>query len=95
MMLGMEKKTPFEKVIGKVGSQAKLADLLGLKQSTVSYWAKTGIPAERAVELENATGGLVPRSLARPDLWGAPFCGEVETAETPAFIAEKAAGVAR
>ena len=90
MMLGMEKKTPFEKVIEKVGSQSKLADLLGLKQSTVSYWAKIGVPAERAVELETATGGLVPRWLARPDLWDAPFRGEIPSAQAPAVVAKDA-----
>ncbi len=91
--IGVKVTTPFEKVIEKVGSQCKLADLLGIKQSTVSYWAKTGIPAERAVELENATGGLVPRSLARPDLWDAPFRG-IEAPQAPR-AGDKEAGVIR
>ena len=68
----MTSKTAFNEVIARLGSQAKLANLLGIKQSTVSYWAKTGIPAERAVEIESATDGLVPRWLCRPDLWPAP-----------------------
>jgi DNA-binding transcriptional regulator YdaS (Cro superfamily) len=68
----MKSKTAFEEVVAKLGSQTKLANLLGLKQSTVSYWAKTGIPAERAVEIETATDGEVPRWLCRPDLWSRP-----------------------
>lgn len=68
----MKSKTAFNDVIAKLGSQTKLANLLGLKQSTISYWAKTGIPAERAVEIETLTAGEVPRWLARPDLWSRP-----------------------
>lgn len=32
-------------------------------------WSVNGIPAERAVELERATGGLVLRQNLRPDLY--------------------------
>ncbi|MGA8171527.1 MAG: Cro/CI family transcriptional regulator [Methylocystis sp.] len=83
----MKSRTAFDDVIARVGSQYRLADLLGLKQSTVSYWAKTKIPAERAVEIETLTQGRVPRSLCRPDLWTppeppAPADGENGSAET-------------
>ena len=65
-------KSPFELVTEMIGSQAKIGALVGVRQSTVSYWAKTGIPAEKAIELEEATEGRVPRWLSRPDLWSAP-----------------------
>jgi DNA-binding transcriptional regulator YdaS (Cro superfamily) len=67
-----ETVTPFDRVVEKIGSQARLGELLGKRQSTVSYWAKSGIPAEDAVELERVTNGDVPRWLSRPDLWDAP-----------------------
>ena len=82
----MTKKTPFEKVVETVGSQVELARLLGLAPSTIGYWAKSGIPAEKAVELEVVTKETVPRWMARPDLWDAPF-REVASpeAQTPAM----------
>ena len=64
--------SPLQTVLSRVGSQARLAELLGTKQSTVSYWAKSGLmPAEQAVELERVTNGEIPRWIARPDLWDA------------------------
>lgn len=64
--------TPLQIVLDRVGSQSRLADLLGTKQSTVSYWAKSGLmPAEKAVELERVTNGEIPRWVSRPDLWDA------------------------
>ena len=71
--------TPFDDIIHKFGSQARLGELLGTNQSTVAYWVKIGrIPAEKAVELEERTGGAIPRWVSRPDLWDAPrpFRGE-------------------
>lgn len=69
----MMNETPFDTVVKVVGSQAKLGELVGKRQSTVSYWAKQGlIPAECAVELERATNGAVPRWVSRPDLWEEP-----------------------
>lgn len=69
----MTNENPFDEVVRRVGSQAKLGELVGKRQSTVSYWAKQGlIPAESAVELERATDGAVPRWIARPDLWEEP-----------------------
>lgn len=62
----------YEAVIAKVGTQAELARLLGKSPSTVSYWRKSGIPAEMAVLLEKATKGAVPLWLSRPDLWSRP-----------------------
>jgi DNA-binding transcriptional regulator YdaS (Cro superfamily) len=65
---------PIKIVISKLGGQAKLAELLGTKQSTVSYWfrCRNAIPAEKAVELERVTDGEIPRWMSRPDLWEPP-----------------------
>lgn len=63
---------PLQEVLSIVGTQTRLAELLGTNQSTVSYWARSGLmPAEQAVELERVTYGAVPRWVARPDLWDA------------------------
>lgn len=66
----------YSAVVAKLGSQAKLARVLGKHESTVSYWRRSGIPAEIAVSLEKATNGLVPRWLCRPDLWDHPKPGK-------------------
>lgn len=97
--------TPIQAIIAQLGSQTRLAELLGTNQSTVAYWVKeTGqIPAEKAVELEEKTGGTIPRWVSRPDLWEGPrpFRSEVKSAalssgaETIAQEAEKIAGVAQ
>lgn len=56
-------------------SQQAFAELLTesgspATQGLVSQWERgTTIPAERAVEIERATGGEVSRSDLRPDLW--------------------------
>ena len=58
-------------------SQAAFAALLTengspATQGLVSRWeGGDTIPAERAVEIERATGGEVSRSELRPDLWPA------------------------
>jgi len=65
----MTKDEAFSKVVEILGTQAELARLLNARQSTVSYWRITGIPAEQAVELEKASDGRVPRWVSRPDLW--------------------------
>jgi len=65
---------PIKIVISKLGGQSRLAELLGTKQSTVSYWfrCRNAIPAEKAVELERVTNGEIPRWMSRPDLWEPP-----------------------
>lgn len=49
-------------------SQVKLAEMLGIKQETVSKWelGKTKIPVKRVPQLSEITG--IPRVLLRPDL---------------------------
>jgi DNA-binding transcriptional regulator YdaS (Cro superfamily) len=68
----MNNAKTYDAVVAQIGSQAELARLLGKRQSTVSYWRKSGIPAEQAVSLEKATKGMIPLWVSRPDLWSRP-----------------------
>ena len=51
--------------------QRDLARQLGVHESLISLWVthRARIIAERAVQIEAATGGAVHRSELRPDLW--------------------------
>lgn len=57
----------------KVGGQASLARLLGVKPPSVNQWVKSGrpVPAERCPSIERATAGAVRCEDLRPDIdWG-------------------------
>ena len=56
------------------GSQETLAKRCGVTQAAVSLWlrAASRISAERALAIEAATDGQVPKHRLRPDLWTAP-----------------------
>lgn len=51
------------------GKNANLAKLLGVTESAVSQWKR--VPYQRAVEIEEKTGGRVTRHDMRPDVFGA------------------------
>jgi DNA-binding transcriptional regulator YdaS (Cro superfamily) len=57
-----------------VGSQAALAARLGKSQQLISFLCTraTDISPEDAIGIHRATGGQVPASLLRPDLWRRP-----------------------
>ena len=57
-----------------VGSQERLAGLIGRTQQQVSALCTRApkISAEDAVAIERATGGQIPRWRLRPDLWSQP-----------------------
>lgn len=58
-----------------VGSQAKLADAIGVRQQTISkllLGQRSKVSGEIAVGIHNATGGRVPKWKLRPDLFEAP-----------------------
>lgn len=59
------------RAIKVVGTQAQMAEILGIKQPTVSEWAKgvRPVPAYRCVQIEQATKGAVTRKDLRPDDW--------------------------
>lgn len=52
------------------GSKAKLADKLEVTPMAVVQWFKRGVPAKRAVQIEEATKGEVTRHDLRPDIFG-------------------------
>lgn len=48
-----------EPVIKYFGSQAALAELLGVTQVAVHFWIKEdALPPRRAIQIENMTGGV-------------------------------------
>lgn len=57
--------------VDKVGGQAALASAIGVKQPTVSEWARgeRPVPIERCVDIERATSGVVRRWHLRPNDW--------------------------
>lgn len=58
-----------ERAITIAGGQLALADRLGVSLQAVNQWVHGGrITAERAVQIEVATGGQVKRHELRPDL---------------------------
>ena len=63
--------SPLERAIAAAGGASALARALGLVwPSTVTNWAVRGIPAERCLPIERATGGAVTRFELRPDIFG-------------------------
>lgn len=56
-----------EKAIKAAGGLTALADLIDTKPQVVLHWRKRGIPAERVIAIETATG--IKRHELRPDLY--------------------------
>jgi len=50
-------KSHLTQVIEWAGSQSALAKLLGCSSANISLWHKSGIPANRAVQIERMTSG--------------------------------------
>lgn len=65
------RKQLIELAIAKAGSQAKLAEAIGLSQQGVSYLLKHAdkVSAETAVAIERFSGGTISRAALRPDLY--------------------------
>ena len=66
-------QSALQRAIDIAGGQKPLAERIGTTQSMVWYWlrhAKRGLPAERAIAIEEATGiprhELCPRVFAKP-----------------------------
>lgn len=57
-----------------VGSQKKLGEAIGRSQQWICLLCTTArsIPAEDALGIHRTTGGKVPGSALRPDLWRRP-----------------------
>jgi len=62
---------PLDTVIEKVGTQQRLAELLGVKSPSIAEWRKRKrVPAERCIAIETLTSGAVTRYDLRPDVFG-------------------------
>lgn len=76
-----------EQAVKLCGRQQDLAAKAGCAQQTISKYLNDEIrvSAEHAVAIHRATGGAVPASALRPDLWRRP---EDVPASEPAEAAE-------
>ena len=62
-------KEALARAIAQIGGYAATARALGLKTAwAVQKWRR--IPADRVLQMEQATGGAVSRYQLRPDLYG-------------------------
>lgn len=68
-MTGLDKAIDHFSLEGRAG-QSRLAAALGVEPMTISHWKRRGIPADRCLEIERATGGEVTRADLRPELFG-------------------------
>ena len=57
-----------EKAVELCGSQAALARKVGVSPQAIQKWKKR-VPAERVLDIEEATGGVVTRYDLRSDLY--------------------------
>jgi DNA-binding transcriptional regulator YdaS (Cro superfamily) len=53
-----------------VGGPERLAKILGCKRQALYQWEQ--VPRGRAIEIEEATDGVIPRHVLRPDLFQKP-----------------------
>ena len=61
--------TLWQKIRASCGTQAELARRIGVKPMTVSQWKVRGVPPNRVLPIEKATGGQVTRHDLRPDIY--------------------------
>src|SRR5262245_21591175 len=71
-----------EKAIIQAGGVAALARAINVTPQAISQWER--VPAERALAVEKATEGRVPRHELRPDLYPAPAGGQAPQARAGA-----------
>lgn len=64
------------------GALSRIAREVGVQRAAVCKWQKRGIPAERVLDVERATG--IPRHDLRPDLYPPPGMRSAEPAEAQA-----------
>jgi DNA-binding transcriptional regulator YdaS (Cro superfamily) len=66
----MARRSAIERVFDVLGSQHALAEKLKVSDEAVRKW-KRRVPAERVLEIEEATGGAITRHELRPDIYPA------------------------
>jgi len=67
----MDTNTALKKACQCLGSQKALAKKIGVTEQSVSNW-KSKVPAERCLDIQNATAGIVTCYELRPDVFPAP-----------------------
>ena len=75
--MGLQKAIDIFKLAGK--PQAELAAKVGVSPMALSNWKRRGVPPERVLDIERATGGQVSRHELRPDIY--PPSGNVSVSE--------------
>lgn len=50
-------ENPAVRLVGRFGDKAGVAEHFGISREAVRLWIKNGIPADRALEAEDATRG--------------------------------------
>ena len=66
-------------ILTRVGSRAQLARQIGVSPQAMQGWVTSGqVPPKRAVQIEEATAGLIKRHELRPDLWTPPVLEAVD-----------------
>jgi DNA-binding transcriptional regulator YdaS (Cro superfamily) len=71
-----------DKFPAALGGVSRVAELLQLPYQTVAAWKRRGIPPERVIAVENATG--VSRHEIRPDIYPPPAAPDHARASTEA-----------
>ena len=59
-----------ETYLSRRGAATEMGRALGITHSAVLQWIKNGVPAERVLAIEVASGGKLSRHDLRPDLFG-------------------------
>jgi TorA maturation chaperone TorD len=70
-----------QEAIRAVGGVTELARRVGISQPSVSNWAR--VPAERVLEVENASG--IARSVLRPDLYNGHAVDDIDRARAQEY----------
>jgi DNA-binding transcriptional regulator YdaS (Cro superfamily) len=65
----MAKQSPIERAIEIVGGLTALATLIDVSPQVIVNWRERGVPANRALAIEAATGAKVTRHELRPDIY--------------------------
>jgi DNA-binding transcriptional regulator YdaS (Cro superfamily) len=66
--MAKKRDTALEHAIEAAGGVVALADAIGISKQAVSGWEQC--PAERVLQVEAATKGIVSRYRLRPDIFG-------------------------
>jgi DNA-binding transcriptional regulator YdaS (Cro superfamily) len=87
----MDATAAFERAIRIAGSQCKLAAATGYSQVAINKAKRRGsISPKMALAVHRFTGGVVPASALRPDLWARPQ--DVPIADAPVMPAPESRG---